>query len=871
MKKTSILIFLSTMFVLTVVGQAIQIKGIVSDTTGTPLPGALVNLRSANHTLATSADANGNFTFPGIRDSIIHLSLRSVGYDSLSHTFSIDRELAVYDIGTIGLHEASNTLDEIVIQAISPVVLKEDTVEYDARAYQVREGEAVEEMVKKLPGIDVDSDGNITANGEPITSIRLDGKDYFGDDVAGAIQNLPADIVQNLQVIDDYGEQANVTGLKNGEPEKVLNINVKPDKKRGYFVKSGGGLGSEKRYRGRARANYLNGEQQLAADINANNTRNRSSGVSNRQSAKINYRDQWGEKLESYGSYRFNTSDDNSVQTTNRQSFFSDYTRFEDQESNSQSTDKQHRFSWNFEFRPDTNNYLKIEPDLRFGSNSGSRHGFTDTRLLTSSSRRANEETFSDRSSNLGLEVFYNHKFKKPRRNLSLDLEIGSSSTQAERDVHNDYTNIDSLGNTTTEQQYQTTLEDNQNQDMEIKGSYLEPLSPVSFLELAYRWKRTSNDILRKTNDIDPTDGTETINTNLSNDYDYHFTTNRFGLNYRLKNEKINSTFGLFAQPSVLSGMDFSRDIRTLQRHFNWVPSLRFAYQFSREKQLILNYNGRNNQPGFRQLQPVTDNSNLQNTITGNPDLKPEFTHQGRIEYRQTDVRSGASLYGRLRYNQTEDKIVTSKQIIADSVKQEITYLNTSGFYNASGDYSVSLPLHERMFVLSYYGGSTYSNNISLTNDERIVGKNLGIRQGLKFRVDVSDVMDTQINTSYSHSNATFSEGSIDDRSSSQLNVRLEGKNYFFNDLTLGYNFSKTFNRGYNAGIGDPTFLSLYLEHRFLRDNKGSIRLQGFDLFGQNTGIRRDIFDNEIVDQQSNRLSTYFLLSFNYRLEQFGT
>lgn len=751
-----------------------------------------------------------------------------------------------------------------------PVVLKEDTVEYDARAYAVRDGEAVEEMVKKLPGIDVDDDGNITANGEPITSIRLDGKEYFGDDVATAIQNLPADIVRSLQVIDDYGEQANVTGVKNGEPEKVLNINVKPDKKKGYFAKSDIGLGTENRYSGRARGNYLNNDQQISVDVGANNTRNRSAGVRDQKSAKINYRDQWSEKLESYGSYRFDVSDDNSVQTTNSQSFFSDYTRFEDQQDNNQRINKQHRFSWNLEYRPDTSNYLKIRPNLSFGSSNGSNHGFNQTRLLGATSHRQSEETSSDRSSDVGLGVFYNHKFNKPKRNLSVEVKIRSNSGNGQRDVYNDYTNTDSLGDTTTEQQYQATLEDNLNRNTEIKGSYLEPLSDQSFLELAYQWNRTSNDILRETNDIDPVDGSETINTNLSNDYDYHFTTNRLGLNYRLRNEKINSTVGLFAQPSVLSGMDFTRNIETSQRHFNWVPSFRFAYQFSREQQLILNYSGRNNQPGFRQLQPVTDNSNLQNTITGNPDLKPEFTHQGRLEYRQTDVQSGLSLYGRLRYDQTEDKIVTSKNIIPDSIKQEVTYLNTSGFYNTSGDYSVSMPLGSRAFVLSYYGGSNYSNNISLTNDERIIGKNLGIKQGLKIRVDVPDIIDTEINTSYSHSNATFSEESIEDRSSSQLNVRLGGKNYFFKDLTFGYNFSKTFNRGYNAGIGDPTFLSIYLEHRFLKDNMGSIRLQGFDLFGENTGIRRDIFDNEIVDRQSNRLSTYFLLSFNYRLQDFG-
>ncbi|MBD1424602.1 outer membrane beta-barrel protein [Sphingobacterium arenae] len=869
MKKYLLLIsFIITS--LTVFAQGIQLKGVVADSTGTPIPGALISLQSANQKLSMSTDVNGFFLFPGVQDSTVNIIVQSMGYDHLQQSFSVDRKLTVNDIGTVRLHSANSVLDEVMVTAMIPVILKEDTVQYDARAYQVREGDAVEEMVKKLPGIDVDNDGNITANGEPITSIRLDGKEYFGDDVAGAIQNLPADIVKNLQVIDDYGEQANETGLKSGTPEKVLNINLQDDKKRGYFARGAAGLGTENRYNSRLRGNYLNGEQQLSLDAQASNNRGRSSGVNDRKSVKGNYRDNWNKKLESYGNYRFDVNDNDSWVNTSSETFFPDYTRYEVKESSRRSKSKSHRFSWNFEYRPDTSNYIKIEPDIRYETNRGTNTESSQIQLNNATSHRETRGGSADRSMDLGLEVFYNHKFRKPRRNLTLEMEINSATGQGDRHVQNDYLDTDEEGNSAAEQQYQDTYNREGNLRSQARASYFEPLSSVSFLELAYRWNRTSNDILKETFDIDPADGDETLNKNLSNDYDYHFTTNRFGLNYRLKNEKINSTIGLFAQPSTLSGFDFTRDIETFHQHFNWVPSLRFAYQFSREKQLVLDYDGNTNQPSFQQLQPVTDNSNLQSVITGNPNLKPEFSHRGKVEYRQTDTHLGSSLYGRISIEQVNDKIVTSKNIADDEVKQEISYTNVNGSYNATGDYSVTVPLSERKFVVSYYGGSNYSNNISLTNDERIVGKNLGVRQGVKFRVDLEDIVDTELNTSYSHNNAKFSTASMDDRSSSQFNISLEGRNYFFEDFTLGYDLTKRFNRGYNAGIGDPTFLSVYLEHRFLKNNQAEIRLQGFDIFGQNTGIQRDIFDNEIVDTRSNRLSTYFMLSFNYRLQNFG-
>lgn len=817
-----------------------------------------------------STDVNGFFLFPGVQDSVVNIIIKSMGYDSLRQSFSVDEKLAVNDIGVVKLRDASSVLEEVMVTAMIPVVLKEDTVQYDARAYRVREGDAVEEMVKKLPGIDVDDDGNITANGEPITSIRLDGKEYFGDDVAGAIQNLPANIVKNLQVIDDYGEQANETGLKSGTPEKVLNINLQDDKKRGYFARAAAGLGTENRYNSRLRGNYLNGEQQLSIDADANNNRGRSSGVNDRRSLKGNYRDNWSEKLESYGNYRFDANDNDSWVNTSSETFFPDYTRYEVRESSNQRKSKDHRFSWNFEYRPDTNNYIKIEPDISYQTSRGTNTESSTIQLLNATSHRETRGSSSDRSMDLGLEVFYNHKFHKPRRNLTLEMEISSATGQGDRQVENDYLDTDEAGNSIPEQQYQDTYNRERNLRSQARGSYFEPLSSISFLELAYRWNRYSNDILKETFDIDPTDGSETINANLSNDYDYDFTTHRLGLNYRLKSEKINSTIGLFAQPSTLSGFDFTRNIETFQQHFNWVPSLRFAYQLSRERQLVLDYDGNSNQPGFQQLQPVTDNSNLQSVITGNPNLKPEFSHRAKLEYKQTDARSGSSLHGRLSFERVDDKIVTSRNIAQDEVKQEISYANINGTYNANGNYAITVPFSERQFVVSYYGGSSYSNNISLTNDERIVGKNLGINQGVKFRLDLEDIVDTELNTSYSHNNAKFSTASMDDRSSSQFNISLEGRNYFFEDFTLGYDLTKRFNRGYNAGIGDPTFLSVYLEHRFLKNNKGEIRLQGFDIFGQNTGIQRDIFDNEIVDTRSNRLSTYFMLSFNYRLQNFG-
>ncbi|RYD95451.1 MAG: carboxypeptidase-like regulatory domain-containing protein, partial [Sphingobacteriales bacterium] len=250
MNKIFLLLLMLLLSICTYAQPAKKVSGMIQDTAGIALPGSLIKLKSGKDSMATASDVNGAFTFSAVKDSVIRLSVNFMGFQPFTKTYELNTNSQTINLGNITLKESSNLLNEVVVVAINPVVLKEDTVEFDARAYKVREGDAVDAVIKKLPGVEVDKNGNITAQGDPITKIRLNGKDYFGDDVATAIQNLPADIIKNLQIIDDYGEEANITGAKSGTPQKVLNINLQPDKENGYFTKTTAGAGTQDRYVG---------------------------------------------------------------------------------------------------------------------------------------------------------------------------------------------------------------------------------------------------------------------------------------------------------------------------------------------------------------------------------------------------------------------------------------------------------------------------------------------------------------------------------------------------------------------------------------------------------------------------------------------
>ena len=261
-----------------------QVTGIVKDSTGLTLPGSTVKLYiSTTDSLVTATDMNGQFSFGSVPVNQFSVLVLAVGYQPLKRRFILDNASTPAALKPIVLKAEAIALKGVTITDVNAVKIKEDTVEYNANAYKVRDGAPVEDVIKKLPGVDVDKDGNITAQGKSVTKVRLNGKDYMAGDVTSLTKNLPADLVQSIQVVDDYGDQANITGIKTGDPQKVLNINIKKDKNYGYFAQGtvGGGRddiplvdGAKDDTRHIASTNIFdfNGDRQIGISGNLNNT-----------------------------------------------------------------------------------------------------------------------------------------------------------------------------------------------------------------------------------------------------------------------------------------------------------------------------------------------------------------------------------------------------------------------------------------------------------------------------------------------------------------------------------------------------------------------------------------------------------------------
>ncbi|HEY9004429.1 MAG TPA: outer membrane beta-barrel protein [Mucilaginibacter sp.] len=945
--KPLLLIFifslLTTIYVHAQTGR--EVHGTVTDSTKLGVPGANVKLISdKGDSTVTITDPNGKFVFPAVNGTKLILTITSIGYQSIKKHFALDNDTKPATLGTVILKPENNTLQGVTIVGVNPVTLKEDTVEYKASAYKVRENAPVEDLIKKLPGVDVDVNGNITTQGKQVTKVRINGKDFMGGDVQSATKNLPADVVENIQMIDDYGDQANLTGVKTGEPDKIMNITIRKDKNYGYFgqatagdgedaLPKSQGLPDDNRYLFSLNAFRFNGDQQMALLGSINNTNvntfsfnsnnggggggggfgggfggggggrgnasrgaqnsgsliTTQNGITDAHSIGANFRDQWGKALSVYGSY---SVADNTVSTNSTN--FQQNTNAQNPSTNNQNSaekDKNfnERFTWNMEYKPDTINYLKVTPTFTYATTRSVDNEQNNFNYPNSPDQNNRYNSYTSSTSNApsyGITALYNHRFHH-KRNFSLNVNISSSPSTQYQHVVNVYTEgqpntppnqvLNTNSRTTT---FGTTL------------SFLEPIGKRDYLELNYALSHshTTNDKATEVSD------TVTIfpmqyDSALSTRYNYNFTTNRFGLNYRFIEKKYNYTLGIAAQPATLDGYSPLTGIQTHINTFNIIPTARYIYNFSRSQAFSVNYNGSSSSPSFTQLQPVTDFSNATYPVQGNPDLKPQFTNNFSIRYNAFSFATGNIFFINFAFQDISNDITTNTITYPHTYSRDprlsnailTQYLNADGYYNLSGSFTYAKPWDNRKYsliftnTLNYTNSVSYLTNVSAAGDSvanKNIAKNLQLTPGVRFRVDFTDIIDAQVLTNYAinHTNNSVSSPLNNNTFTRTWNIGVNGKNYF-KDWTVSYDFSKAVNYGYSSSLGkvtNPNILNMYVERRFLKDHRATIRLSAFDLFNQNTGFSSASTPSSFTETHVNRLSRYYLATFTLRLQKFA-
>ncbi len=916
MKSLTLVLVLHIGFVITAHAQSGSVRGKVYDSSHFALPGATVALikKGSTDTLTTVTDKEGLFVFNNVNVSSFRLRISNAGMEQIEQDFDFEAGKTDLNVGSITMIPLITTLQEIVLSP-PPMVIKEDTVEFRADSFNVRPNANVEDLLKKLPGLQVNSDGSITAQGKTITKIKVNGKDFFGGDPKTATRELPADIIDKVQVVDDYGELAAASGIRDGDPDIIINLELKKDKNKGVFGRAAAGYGTDDRYQATINANVFRETTQLSVLGNLNNinqnlfdfsnannrrggggqmrtiraggggggnnnnagdgtsdTNANQNGITDNKSIGLNFRTDFT-KGSFYGNYSFANRNTIIERATSRQNiagnvFTNNQSSYADNISNN------HRANLNFEYNFDSLNYLKVIPNFSFSSSNNLSNGLFD---YTNSEGFKTQEGYSRdavtaSAPNFSASINYNRRFQKRGRNLSTEVNLGTSYSLNDDDKIN-FTR-EYLAATGVDSTYldQLIAQDNRNRNYGVRLRYSEPVTQNRFLDLSYSYNFAYAKVDRATYAVDSVSGSSSFVDSLSNAYENRFINQQVGISLRTVNKKYNYSVGVNIQPAYLSGYSISKDSAyTPQRRLNVAPSARLSYNFSRTKRLNMNYNANFNQPSFNQLQPVKDVSNPQYQTEGNPDLKPEFSHNLRVFFNNFNFTSGRSLFVGFNGNMIQNRIVNNNINLDSSGAQLSRPENMNGYYTLTGFYNYSIPFQNRRYVVSYNGTVNYNHDVGLVNSQKNIGNNWVTTQGLRLDINLQQWLELGLNGAYSLNSTQYSLTRNGERLSSNAwtmgsNMRLDLPAGFI----LRYDVSYVINNGLSSDVtGNPTLLNASIEKTILKNKNGFIRLSGFDILNQNTNISRTVSGNAIIDSRVNRLTRYFMLTFTYRLTKF--
>ncbi|RZM27885.1 MAG: TonB-dependent receptor [Pedobacter sp.] len=880
-----------------------EVSGIVKDSTDNALSGATVKLKSATDSLSTTTNEDGIFVFKNVKSATFVMSVSSIGFRPLVKRLLNNDLLPRLVLDPLVLNSTSKELDEVVINGAPSITYKTDTVEYKASDYKVRPNATVDELLKKMEGMEVGTDGSVTHQGQQITKARLNGKDYSGGNLAQAIQSLGADIVEKIQVVDDYGDQAARTGIKDGDPQKVLNITTKADRSVGNTARISGGVGNDGRYESRVALTRTNGNQVISVIGTFNNTVNGvastgiaggtaggnnavgggnagsggSGGTTTTNNPSISYRDQWGKKIQVNMNYRYTSRNVNSINTSDGQRFSTLGTTFFKSNRNSQNNSDAHNFSFELEYNIDSANFLRVTPSFSY-SGSLSENNSTNFQTGLIHQDIIGFTSSKNTTPNYGGIVFYQHIFKKPRRNFSIQVNYTTSDQEQENNQNNHIIYYRDSSSTILKDSLvnRYITRSNLSKNLRTSMTYVEPLSPSSQLEFNAQMNYRGYDNEALTSKIDAS-GRHSVIDSLSNIFNYSFTELRLAANYRFTKPKYNFSLGLTAVPTLLEGTKVTGgNIDTRRTNFNLIPIARFQYAWSRQERVSINYSGSPTEPSFNQIQPVRDESNPQNPVVGNPNLKPSFRHTIAAQYNNYIANSKLNLSANVNTSFINNQIVSNTVQIRDNFntfKNETRYVNLSGIYTVNGNYNIAKQLADRKYNLSLIGNVTYGHGISMSNNEENVTTTWRFNQRFGPRINPNESIEVNPFIAYDVARTFYTLPKSINTNVRTLSMNIDGRFFFLEDKTfiVGYNASKNYVKGISNNLSrNPLVINTYVEKEFLKKRNLVVNLQVFDILKQNNFVNQVTTENSVTNTLTNALSRYFMLSVRLNLQKWS-
>ncbi|WP_375446507.1 outer membrane beta-barrel protein [uncultured Fibrella sp.] len=918
------------------------IKGTTVDsTTQKPLLEAnisLLNARDSSFVQLQSTGGDGDFTLTGIAPGAYRLLISFVGYKTKTVLVSITTEKPEVSLGTLSVQPQAQNLGEVVIvQERPPVSVRGDTVAFNASSFKTQPNAQVEDLIKKLPGMEVDRDGNVKAQGQDVKRIFVDGKPFFGNDPKMATRNLPADMIDRVEVFDRQSDQSQFSGVDDGERDRTINLVTKRDRRRGVFGQEAVGYGTDDRYQARISVNRFNNGQQLSAIGQLNNINQQGftgeglggggggqqggnnrgggggqtgglappSGITRAGAAGLNFSDALGTKIDLSSSYFFNQTNALNEQVSRRETSLPATTvggertqNFTDRSNGSMSLTNSHRFNVQFNYRMDSLNSIRVIPNFTYSLSNNNTNSMSKTVDQLNQPLNSSTSLFnSDGKSLSGNNTFlWMHKFKRRGRTFSANLitSVNDNTTNSLNQSQNQFFRSVSTGTNsstltgggsgtvtgagsatgvfaTTVNQMNRQLTNALTNNMTL--SYTEPLSLAKTLEFRYNLSVSNNESDRRTTDFNNETGQyDRLNTQLSNNFVNTFVTNRLGTSYQYRRVKYQYTLGFDMQNASLKSDNLSRDTTIAKSFQNILPNARFQYTIGRSTNFTVDYRTRVNAPSVTQLQPVIDNSNPLYIRSGNPNLRPEYTHSLNINYRTFDATTYKSFNASLGLTNTYNRIVNATTITPAGA-QVSQPINTDGYYSLFAFTSFGKPVNwgAQKVNVNWTSSLNGSRGISFVNGQSNTSVNMNIGQGLSLNTNINEKTDLNLSGNVTYSIATYSIQPQQNTRYFTNIANLRAYHRFGNRFFLSTDVYYSGNTGRAAGYNQQFILLNGSVGQFLfKQKQGEWRITGYDLLNQNQSITRNTTETYIEDTNSLVLRRYFMLTFSYSIRYFA-
>ena len=858
----------------------------------------LLNASDSSYLLSTQTFSDGAFSLNKVKSGTYLVEVSFLGFRTYCRTVTLTNKSIL--LKTIFLENLDTHLNAVEVTGkMAQMSVKNDTIEYNTAAFKTSENAAIEELLQKLPGVVVDEDGKITINGEEIKKIRVDGKKFFGGDIQMATKNIPVDLIATIQVIDQKSEMAQLTGFEDENTERIINLTLKPNRKKGIYgnVTGGGGIDLENdfRYNDNLVLNILNGTSQTAIIGGANNSNKQrsgraregiggGSGITETQNLGLNSNTELSKSIKMGGDASYSHTSNLTETSTERESWISGVNYENVSESGQLRENHQANMRFELESKLDSFSTLIVQPELDYTKGEASRTSnyayFSEGDSISWGKSNNNSES-EGKTANLNV-IFSRKSTTKKGRTFTFSLGGSYNDSWSSGQNYSEKTTKD-----TTIVVNQRTSTNATSTNTNLRVSFVEPLWDMkNFLEMSASMRmsnRSSEKLQFRKGENDQFNQLDSI---YSNNFENNFYNENVELNFRHQEPKYNYMFGAKVEPSQTYNTTLYKNGEVLNRPnevINIAPSATYRYVFGKKKFARLEYFGRTSQPSIEQMQPVKNNNNLMHETIGNPLLNPSFEHTLRLMYSSFNAKQLSSLSAGLNGTFTKDALVTNS--IYDKTGKQYSQIINAGKvpYRIASNLLFNTPLIKNRLQFNTRTEVSYQQRFGYSDRDKTVeafdakgnlrlGKfsstqNGSASENLSLML-TTDLIEVGLRGSVRYSNtqnslnAKKNQETKDWTGSSNVNLHLP------NHLTVSTDLSYTNRQGYSSFDRDEWVWNANIDKSVFK-KKGTLSLHFYDILQQKQNIRENIGDNFRQLNRFNALTSYIMLSFTYKITRF--